>query len=45
MPTHIERPWPSEPVETSTPSVRFMSGWPWSWAPIWRRPIRSSSGK
>ena len=28
IPTHIESPWPSEPVETSTPGVRVMSGWP-----------------
>ena len=45
IPTDIESPWPSEPVETSTPGVRCMSGWPWRWEPILRSPIRSWCGK
>ena len=29
MPQAAEIPWPSDPVDISTPGMDFMSGWPW----------------
>ena len=37
MPTPIEMPCPSEPVDASRPGSRVMSGWPWSRVPRRRR--------
>ena len=44
-PMPIESPWPSEPVEASTPASRLMLGWPSTGLPILRRVMISSCGK
>ena len=41
MPQAAEIPWPRLPELISMPGVPFMSGWPCSMAPTWRR-LRSS---
>jgi hypothetical protein len=42
-PTEIPRPWPSEPLETSTPFVFSRCGWPWKVLPKRRKVMISLS--
>ena len=44
-PTPIDRPWPSAPVEASTPGTMPYSGWPPRMLSVPQKPSSSDSGK